>query len=252
MSDIFEQFNIKKDFKFNNADHQRQYSELLRKVERSVKARAFEALNDDVGFLELVTEFLDTVTSFLKTEDSSERNSNAWSYDQLLELAKTQVLHPSPELWLTDRFDIYDDHIERSGDFDFSGVHSIETLAPNLTVNGRLMHYGCKNLTAIPENLTVERYANFSDCQLVEHIPSNMRIRGDFYMKNCPKLKSIPFGMSFPRDVNFVGCTGLESLPHDLIVGETLYLDDNVSETVKDEADTLVEFKQVKRVRYDS
>ncbi|PIR94493.1 hypothetical protein COT97_00920 [Candidatus Falkowbacteria bacterium CG10_big_fil_rev_8_21_14_0_10_39_11] len=81
-----EQFGIQKDYELKDADHQRQFLGLLKKVDTSYKS--FEALNYDIKFITSVIELLSKIKAWsneeIMLEIENKNQNNHWDFDRIL------------------------------------------------------------------------------------------------------------------------------------------------------------------------
>ena len=82
----------------------------------------------------------------------------------------------------------------------------------------------CKDLTELPDGLTVRGFFCLNRCTGLTKLPDNMTVNGDFYLNDCINLTSLPHGLTVKGCMYLKNCKGLTSFPADLIVkGTSIY-----------------------------
>ncbi|PIR94498.1 hypothetical protein COT97_00955 [Candidatus Falkowbacteria bacterium CG10_big_fil_rev_8_21_14_0_10_39_11] len=247
-ANILEQFNIKKDFKFKNADHQRQYSELLRKAEISAADRTFEELNDDINFLILITTLLDQTRAWIDEEIQLEKQKYSWDYQTLEDWAVEQldVSDLSPRSWFKTFFRLSPDGVVVCSASNLNQLNNdlLEQLPPKLQVNHLLLQE-CKNFKQFSHYVDASNFVKIQDCpslvslncdfhanhalvidsclELTE-ISGLYKVVGDFWCTNCSKLKKIIGKLIVDGDFHLDGSTVLIELPSNTYVRRDVYV----------------------------
>jgi len=100
-------------------------------------------------------------------------------------------------------------------------IYAPETLTPQeLNVEGDLDLEDCKNLTSLPEGLTVvEGDLNLANCTSLKELPKGLTVEGDLYLRNT-LITSLPKDLKAERSLDLEDCKNLTSLPEGLTVVE--------------------------------
>ncbi|PIR94494.1 hypothetical protein COT97_00925 [Candidatus Falkowbacteria bacterium CG10_big_fil_rev_8_21_14_0_10_39_11] len=188
---IFEQFNIEKDFKLADPDHQRQYLELLRKVEIFAADRSFEELNDDIEFMKLVIELLDNIKAWIDEEVTIKQEEDSgreiWDYNKLQQWVESDLGRLGAYDYTLRNFDNDGSNIIYLGDrFDLKRT-PITTLPPNLHVIDIFLE-DCAQLSKIPSGMSVKRAIVISNCPKLKFI-GQINVDGDLHLNNLPDVK---------------------------------------------------------------
>ena len=68
-----------------------------------------------------------------------------------------------------------------------------------------------------------------------EHLPSGLVVSGDVFQWRCTSLKSLPDNLKVHGYLSLWQCTSLKSLPYKIRVGDTIYCDKELIDTIPKE-----------------
>jgi hypothetical protein len=81
-----------------------------------------------------------------------------------------------------------------------------------------------KNLTGLPEGLSVAGMLQLGSCIALTQLPMGLAVGGSLLLTSCIALTQLPKGLSVGGSLVLSGCTALTQLPEDLSVGRHLDL----------------------------
>ena len=99
------------------------------------------------------------------------------------------------------------------------GSTDLTALPDNLSVEGNLYLANCKGLTALPDNLCVGDFLCLNFCTGLTALPDNLRVGGYLFLDGCTGLTALPDNLCVGRGLFLTCCTGLTALPENLCVG---------------------------------
>ena len=107
-------------------------------------------------------------------------------------------------------------------------IRNKEHLPSGLVVTDGVRLYNCTSLTELPENLIVHGNLNLSLCTSLTELPDNLEVNGHLSLWYCTSLKSLPYkirvGDTIYCDKELIDTIPKENLP--------LYINFNFKESV--------------------
>ena len=88
--------------------------------------------------------------------------------------------------------------------------------------NGNLNLCGRKDITELPEGLTVKGWLDLSDTEVTE-LPENLTVDVGLYLNNTP-IRKLPANLTVSGCLDLSGCKNLKELPVGLTVGWCFFL----------------------------
>ncbi|MCK5894777.1 MAG: leucine-rich repeat protein [Endozoicomonadaceae bacterium] len=110
-----------------------------------------------------------------------------------------------------------DIHYVVQEDISFDEDCDMTELPDNITIEGNLEFYKCKNLKHLPDNLRLSGSLNLYECSSLVAVPEYLDNFGGFLMLClCTSLTSVPKKIKALGDVVFDGCSELIIPPEDI------------------------------------
>jgi hypothetical protein len=111
-------------------------------------------------------------------------------------------------------------------DLDFSRHKELTSLPEGLSIRGSLNLSGCTALTRLPEGLSIQGILNLSGCTAITRLPEGLsRAMAELNLTGCSALTQLPDGLSIEYGLITKGCTALTQLPARLSVGESINME---------------------------
>jgi hypothetical protein len=103
-------------------------------------------------------------------------------------------------------------------DLILNDMRNLTSLPEGLSVRGRFILSGCTSLSQLPERLLVAGCFTLSGCTSLTQLPEGLILGGPLYLCNCTSLTRLPEGLSIAGRLDLGGCTALAHLPESLTV----------------------------------
>jgi hypothetical protein len=105
-----------------------------------------------------------------------------------------------------------------------TGRKNVTRLPEGLTVRHDLDLAYCTGLTSLPDGLTIGRNLDLTDCTALTALPNGLTVGDSIYLTGCTSLTRLPDGLTVAGGLNLERCTSLVELPKGLDVAREVYL----------------------------